>query len=502
VHVIKGDNKHINESMIIPLNKSPANSANTNFLNALVLLQCISFAILNAIWVLPNTIALRYVCLVMGAILSLYPIFLSRKLLFRRQAITVWLLIGLFTWATFHLLFLSQNPELQYKEFASIWKSAAIGFIFALGLGLSIARLSSLKADRTWNLACWIIFYVGLFSPTFIYLAKAFTTIYGQKLGISIPVMLQPYLGPNPIYVAKTAYVAFCIPVLAAALGAFLFNLKNQRFFAIGNLFYSITIPAVFLVFFLENIKNGFIYGAILIFLFFIFLFANQFKGRWFLKLGISVCLLFIMFIVVSKHVQQNPSWQTFVMDAKIAWQTDNYSQWKYNGAQGYPNNEMGTQVSITNYERIAWAREGVSLIGANLLGYGLVERSFGHLSKIRWPDSALHQSHSGWIDLTLGIGIPGLALILGALVIATRQLIGRNLKSESNQRTLWKQALGWILLGNTLMWCTTEISQKTYFEAMIFWIAMAAGITLYKTQSSAEKLSFSRLQNGLGLMK
>lgn len=447
--------------------------------HTILFFQLILFAVLYAVWVLPGTIALRNTCLIGGAVLSVYPILKFRNLLFQKSAAPFWLLAALLFWATFHLLFLSQNPVLQYQEYTSIWKRAAIGAIFAFGMGLSIARLRSSEVSRTYRASCWVIFYTGLLAPTLIYLAKTLIALYGQRLGLVIVSPLQAYLGPSSVYIAKTAYVAFCIPVLAVALGSLLNNIRNHQWLAWGNIFYVSTLPAVFLVFFLENIKNGFIYGGILICTFLFFLLLGLFKGHSFLKILLGCCIIFSALFVFSGHIKQNASWQTFEVDAKIAWQTEKYPQWKYNGTQGYPNNELGGPVSVTNYERIAWAKEGMKLIAANPLGYGLIERSFGHWAKMQWPDSKLHQSHSGWIDLTLGIGIPGLLLVLSALGAVFWQLNRGDISSSKSELIHWKQSLTWILVAIFLIWFTTEISQKTYFEAFIFWISLAAGMVI-----------------------
>jgi hypothetical protein len=184
------------------------------------------------------------------------------------------------------------------------------------------------------------------------------------------------------------------------------------------------------------------------------------------------VFLLSTSLFFLGIHLQNNESWKTFPLDAKIALNTTQYQQWKYSGEKGYPLNEKGTMVSITNYERIAWAKEGARSILDYPLGFGLVERSFGHIAKLQWPDTKLHQSHSGWIDLTLGIGIPGTALILVAMLMLIFQM-----GYSSSGVLQWVQATRWALLSLLLMWCTTEISQKLYLENLLFWAALGAGL-------------------------
>jgi len=178
--------------------------------------------------------------------------------------------------------------------------------------------------------------------------------------------------------------------------------------------------------------------------------------------------------------LQQNDSWRTLSADAKIARDTQTYPQWKYNGAQGYPNNEFGTMVSITNYERLAWGKEGIKLIIQNPFGYGLIERSFGHLAKINWPDSNLHQSHSGWIDLTLGLGIPGFLLIFTVLLSLLYQL-AKLANSADIVANPYPLVVWWVLFSLLIMWCTTEISQKVYFDDLIFWLSLGSGVCLVR---------------------
>jgi len=284
------------------------------------------------------------------------------------------------------------------------------------------------------------------------------------------------YIGANAVYVAKTAYVAFCLPVFSVALGSLLRNIAAHRWSSISNLVYLITLPIVVSVFYFENIKNGVAYGVLLIFIFLIGLIASIFKGQWLIKSILFCAVIGTSLIFLNLHLQKNESWKSFGADAKVAWNTGQYQQWKYNGEKGYPINETGAAVSGTNYERIAWAKEGVKLIIQNPMGYGLVERSFSHLAKLRWPDSKLHQSHSGWIDLTLGIGVPGVALLLGCFLILIKQLGEKITNFEPSH---WAISCRWALLSLLLMWCTTEISQKAYLENLIFWISLAAGVDI-----------------------
>ena len=88
-------------------------------------------------------------------------------------------------------------------------------------------------------------------------------------------------------------------------------------------------------------------------------------------------------------------------------------------------------------------------------------------------------------IDLTLGLGLPGLFLILACLLI----LLSTMSKIAYHSIMLndsYPFAVAWGLLSLLLMWCTTEISQKVYFDHLIFCLALGAGICLnHKNQPS-----------------
>jgi hypothetical protein len=439
--------------------------------------QIALFAILYAVWALPETILIRHICLIGGALIGAYEVYQYRAVLLTKYALPVWLIIGLLIWASFHLIVLSSNFILQFEEYSSIWKRTTLGAVFALGLGLTLGGQDTQKQKAYWD-----VFYFGLLTPTLIYILKYGLTHYGERWGIHAPDFLKLHYGSLPFYLPKTAYVCFCLPALAVALGQLKRNIGRYVWFSWDNVLYGLTIPLVFFVFYGENIKNGVIYGAFLMTFFALQVFLVDFKRHW-----IKKTLLAAMFLVagvgfLANHIQKNESWQTFAVDAQIAIDTDHYDHWKYNGAKGYPNNALGKRVSITNYERIAWGKEGLILLTQNPLGYGLIERSFGHLAKEKWPDSTLHQSHSGWLDLALGIGIPGILLVLGPLLltmglISARLSGGRDSNSSQIPQSTWMPACSWILLASLVMWCTTEISQKVFFDSLIFWIALGAGV-------------------------
>lgn len=438
----------------------------------MIWLQCSAFAILYGIWAVPETILIRHVCLILGGLIGIYEIYIHRDSLLKRAALPIYLIALIFIWTMIQFLFITPNPALQWEELMGTWKRTAIGFIFALGFGLALAgQVQEAYQGRGRRAPYWGLIYLGFVLPTLIYLLKWVLTFKAQQWGIVAPEYLKLHYWSHMFYMPKTVYVAFCLPLFAISLGQISLQIQEQQWRPWTLILNLGACAAVLFIFYAENIKNGVAYALMLTIIFcaaLLLRFRSRIRARE---------VIFILALVASigffalDHLKKNDSWSTLFADLRVAVQVDRYEQWKFNGEHGYPNNELGKMVSITNYERIAWGVVGAELLFKNPLGYGLIERSFGHLAKEQWPESKLHQNHSGWLDLALGIGLPGMALILGALAIALRRCI--HLPSPIAYFGCW------LLLSLLLLWCTTEVSQKVYFDWLIFAITWVSALTM-----------------------
>lgn len=445
--------------------------------------QCICFAVLYAIWNYPLTNFLSDLCMIVGALLSVYILYINRDFFRTKQAIPFWLLVLLLLWVVFHLLFLSNNFSLQLRELTNIWKRVVIAIIFALGFGMALANSKAKKGY-------WILFYIGMMAPALIFIGKYWLSISAQKYGWVVPEYLRIYSGRHSVfYMYKTDYVSFCLPALAITLAQLRSKLHDSHINLVSNFSYILGVSAIMATFYLGNIKNGMAYSMILIGTFLILVFnfelnkvvGIRFVGHgaklWLLKLTVILMLVLAAFPIASRHIEQNPSWSSIWVDSKVAVQVDRIDYWKYWGAKGYPLNERGAVVSATNYERLAWGIVGLRLLQQNPLGYGLVQDSFGRLAKINWPDSRLTQSHSGWLDLALGLGIPGVGLLLTALFMVICRTVKNTGKNNLNQRAVWSSRLIWVLWALLLLWCTSEISLKIHVIALLFWVSFGVGL-------------------------
>lgn len=449
----------------------------------LIWIQCIAFVVLYAFWILPEIVGVRNTALVVGALAGLYPIYQYRAALWTKRAIPIWLIVGLFVWATFHLFFLSQDFALQYLEYKRIWKYAAIGAVFAFGLGLSLVGATQHHSRNPSDPggAYWLIIYLGLCAPVLIYLLKYVLSTYGAKWGIQTP----PYMQVHSLtfYVPKTDYVAFCLPPLAIALGQIrtLVDSKprwvsKQYVLAFACL---TLVSATLFLFYVQNIKNGMAYSVMCIGLFIFFVTRQMKLSNDWKKLAVICIVLGCLTLALIPHIQKNQTWSTLFADTRVAFQLDQYQQWKYAGEKGYPNNEYGTMVSITTYERAAWFKVGLMLAKDMPLGYGLVEDSFKKMARARWPEVSpnLSHSHSGWLDVILATGIPGFILLIATLCI--------NLVQAKKIAQPWRSLVRWSLFSLGMLWITTEVSATVTFASLVFWLSWSAGLTVQQSPSN-----------------
>jgi hypothetical protein len=382
---------------------------------------------------------------------------------------------------TFHLFFLSNNYELQLNEYLTIWKRIFWGLPFAVGLGIVLGQSCQKKEDhgnfRPFKSLLQAIFVAGIAAPTFIYLIRFGLIAIAVKFGWKLPEFLLLFPSHSSWHIPKMAYVFFCLPALALACGQIIQVIQRpNRFLDLSFYVYAVIILAVLIVFYLENTKNGFAYASLLVFITLIKILVDK-KIKLNLVKGIILIstVLVIVFLAV-QHFQQNASWKTLISDLKVAQRLDEIDAWKDYGARGYPLNDMGVTVSETNYMRAAWSQVVIKFIIENPLGYGLVFKSFGSIAKEKWPESRLDTSHSAWLDLTIGLGVPGVFLILLSGLVALINV--RQLPAY-----FWKSTAFWLLISITLLMITTEISRKGYVEALIFLILWSTGLGLNVTR-------------------
>jgi hypothetical protein len=438
---------------------------NKSIPNTLAYTQLIAFVVIYAVWILPETTALRNIALILGAVASLYPLYLYRDLCLSRYSVAIWLIISLFLLVFLHYSFIGENQIKQLKELNSIWKYAIILGIFAVGLGITIA-----KTDQV-NLR--ILFYIGITAPIIIFLLKAFINNVLGYANIEVPKYITIPRKSSEFYIQKMDYVLNCLPsILFSLVGIYLILLKKSLK-KLSLLVYVLIFFSGVYVFYEINSKNGIM--IVTIFLLSLTFFSIKLSKK---NIFYVVLIMVLSVPLLLNHYNKNEIWKNLVEDIKVAKNTSEILEWKNPNSEIIILNSNNQNVSKTVYFRIAWFIKGITLILEYPFGYGLVENSFRYLALKKWEDASplLSNTHSGWLDFTLAFGMVGSILIIFSIffLIIRSYIFINNLKNSTLPIYVFTGSVTLLIIG-----LTNEISAKSAIPMIIFWIMLGNGLLI-----------------------
>lgn len=428
----------------------------------LSLLDIILFGLMSAISIIPNTIFLRNLTLISGALIGLYILFKNRHIFSIKNSLPLLLLGLLFLWVLIHYIFISIDPSAQFKELSSVWKRVFLSFIFAIGLGLLVPSMNRFGK---------ILLLLGFAATAAVFFFRQMINAFGLEFGNRFFVI--NYFDPGSLgYIPKYYFSTFIVPFIAIIYCSIARVLTWDGKHRIIFIFVAgVALFGCIYIFYVTQNKNGILYFLILTSIFLVYLlrkFHTKISIRSFLFLGIfAICT----FSTIYLNIVSKPPWSRYVVDTRAALDFGHNDQWKYSGAKGYPLNELGIPVSTTVYERVTWAIKGSELLINYPYGYGLVINSFGSLAKYKWPDSMLTHAHSGWIDLGLAFGFPGLFLLLSSLIIATKNCL--------HKKNFIINSGAWVLPSISLVFISAEVSERILLDYLIFLIAFFASASI-----------------------
>jgi hypothetical protein len=366
-----------------------------------------------------------------------------------------------------HYLVFSQDSVLQLKDLTSTWVRALMASMIGAATGLVI-KDNPQRSQYLW---------FGIFF-SFVYLLVHYLEAYSQSGALFMPnyYFTSPFSNKINTVLMGGLFIAAICGASATALTS-----KNSPLYSRIIYFYWAAGVAIILFAFTAIIdtRNGLGVGLILLsawvlYVFFVML-GRQLLTRTFnWKRGILILLpIFFIFIFVQQHLNINRGWNNFFEDISIGFQIDEVPNWQNIQKFGYPKTPSGEQVYPNNYERAAWAAAGVRTIQENPLGYGLLEHSLGQMIQKSYPEAVIRSSHSAWVDFGLAFGIPGLALILGALVLAMAIAI----RGHSPN----KLVVVWMVLSLLIIFTIAEVSSNHTIEILFFCIALLNTMALKK---------------------
>ena len=417
------------------------------------------------IWVVPNTIALRHLLLILGA-LSAIGLIKANWVYFKKinsSFLPAFCLLGLFAWVLIHYSFFSLNSELELSEIKGVWMRSVIGAIAAVGLGISLTKYADLRK----------YFYVALFSTPAINVASYIWASYLHGA------LVKPNDFVRFLFTKiETAYFGAVAASVATGSLIYLLTRGINRTKAYQILWWLLGLILVLASALISSTKNGMAISLGLCLFLALVMAANAILNTGGSKvlsvIVLSATLLFAGVAWEGHKLFAYKGWDTVFQDAGLGLDIDHNQQWqKREGTVPMPINSEGIPAAINTYIRFAYAAVGVRLISEYPMGYGSINRSFSMLTKYaQVPIEHDGQVHSGWIDFGLAFGIPGLILIFSAML----SIVYFGLKGGSSLELPWVIfCLAFLPFG-----LFAEITWKQYFEATIFFISLGATIVMF----------------------
>ena len=429
---------------------------------SLATISVASICTLLFIWVLPNTIALRHFCLAIGALSGISLISRNRSYFnsVKPQLFPLFCIASLFVWVLIHYYFFSLNPGLELSEIKGLWMRAALGFFASIGLGISLVTYPSLKK----------YFYISLFFTPAINVASYCWASY----------LHGAFVSPNDFIgflfkKIETGYFGAVAGALATGNLIYLLTSKAVKGKVINFVWNILGLSLVLVSALVSNTKNGMAVAlGLCIFLALVLFFntlLNKASSKVLSAIGLALVLILAGGIWHGHKTLASAGWSTIFEDAKAGIEIDKNQQWqKTEGSVPMPLNSLGITAAGNTYTRFAYAAVGIRLISDYPLGYGSINSSFAGLQEYALvPHEHQGQVHSGWIDLGLAFGLPGLGLVFLTML----SIIYFALKNRSALVLPWAtMCLAFIPFG-----LIAEITWKQYFEATIFFLVLGATI-------------------------
>jgi hypothetical protein len=416
------------------------------------------------VWPLHHGIAIRNIGLVTGTLLCIPS--LAARLVTKdfRPSLTPILLFLLFSWLIIQAFFISSSPTASFSELFSLWLRCALALVIGVRLGVLSRNSGGLSKAI-------------LFALIFVYFFEYF---FGFLDGTELAHI--PFDGFYKSKAAAAYFLLFPFLIICGFIDSLLQHQEESGFHAWLQLIFAflILLACIFGAFYSGSL-NGLLMmalsGLVLLIRIGFPLLSSQKNIRWFV-LSAAVFFIFFtsLFILYSKN---DSKLSHFMQDASLGIAIDTYPNWRNEDLQPWvPQAADGHPVNQSTYYRIANFIHGVRLIEQHPLGAGFTWLPYGFYMKQLYPNSQSDHTHSGWVDFTLGVGIPGLLLLWLAILNTIRlgvQTIRRPHK-ESEITQLWGYVTVWLIGGIFIAWFFNEVSEREYIEQLFFIIALFSG--------------------------
>ena len=404
-------------------------------------------------------------------------------------ALSGWIVLVISGWAA--------ESALSWKEFWAQWTLPAV-----CGLaGFLLARLSVARGDIGVQSVLKAIFYT-LFLQVFLhdlldamYLLSTGLQPFRQAPVLYLPLFFQAWQGSGDWtqtfigqYFEKFSFVnnTFAAILIAEILQR---AIEKRRWLDLPNWLLGVSLFLVLLCSYWLRVRNGnlgLVFLLVVAGLMTLVRIRHRFKPRNLLLVLAAAVLVFSG--LGSAFWKSDTRWQSFAETLPIALDTTTHKAWLSTRVAPYPRLANGDQVDPSNYERIAWIKEGFKLGWENPLGTGLNRNAFfdGLDRKYNMGGSIRGgHSHSGVVDFFIANGLPGLllwfAFLLSLTVLGWRTFAGPNMALGLMLIFLISGFFSRSLVDSNIR---DHVLQQFLFMSSVFATLCAAAIQQGKTKS------------------
>jgi hypothetical protein len=431
----------------------------------------ISGAGLLSVWPLPGTMALRNLLLLVGGLMSIC-FFYRDKEAFRIALRANLPLVLFFAWTVTHYFLLAQQKEMQWKELTGFWLRSGISTLIGAGIGVLLAREESQEDQRPKTCSAFLL-QLSIYTSLAIYQLRYLYEIAFSQGVFPTDFYMIPFGG-------KPQIVVFIGIAFIAALTRLLLGLESAKW-KNKAILPTLTMGLTLISFYFANTKNGFLISFVILFGVLLLTLKKDYYSP---KIKFAIVAAAIPLAVVGgMHMKENDAWHTAFADIKTGVAISEQTYWKDWVTQALPHNENGQAVNQSTYLRVAWLTAAIQLIQETPWGYGLMSYSFSYLAKEKWPDfyskegDHMVATHSGWMDLTLGLGIPATLLVFLSLFTSSR-----NALKKTGPGGFWSKYSMLIPPFFLLSFLTVEVSYDIFFELLFFFCAIFGSLNHRKT--------------------
>ena len=369
-------------------------------------------SVLLGIWAAANTIALRNILLVLGALLSIVYFYqLHRQDQLKqyfgvRNSIPLICIIGLFLWVLAHCFLFPTDYVAQIDELKSTWLRSALAAVVGVATGIAI--------NRNPNKIYWL--WIGMIF--------SFVFLFGQYL---IDVLQTKNIYPGGyikyIFSGKVNGVLVGGILIAGVLGSLTCakNNRSSRRKLLSFLVAAVVLLILFSYQFILETRSGFLVASVLILIWTVSnigVIIQAINSSTRSKIFAILVMLLLIGLLYS-HIKKNQEWFNLHEDIKISRQVDLYDTWQRDeNTSVIPRTPDGRYISTNTYLRISWLTVGIELLPENIWGHGILTNSFqGALNNSRFSNARVKSTHSGWLDLYFSLGFMGIMLLIGSLI-------------------------------------------------------------------------------------